>query len=102
MLVTSTRNPDSRARLKVLTKTTDGFQIAEEDLKFRGPGDFFGQRQHGLPGLKVADLGCDTLLLQEAQAAARQLLAEDPELTSCPATAERIQALFTQAADTLN
>ena len=102
VLVTSTRNPDSRARLKVLTKTTDGFQIAEEDLKLRGPGDFFGQRQHGLPGLKVADLGCDTLLLQEAQAAARKLLAEDPDLTTCPATAERIQALFTQAADTLN
>ena len=56
VLVTSTRNPDSRARLKVLTKTTDGFQIAEEDLKLRGPGDFFGQRQHGLPQLRIADL----------------------------------------------
>ena len=92
----------TRQRLKVMTKTTDGFKIAEEDLRLRGPGDFFGQRQHGLPGLKVADLGCDTLLLQEAQAAARKLLAEDPDLTTCPATAERIQALFTQAANTLN
>ena len=102
ILISDNQNEETRARLKVMTKTTDGFKIAEEDLRLRGPGDFFGQRQHGLPGLKVADLGCDTLLLQEAQAAARQLLAEDPELTSCPATAERIQALFTQAADTLN
>ena len=102
ILISDNQNEETRQRLKVMTKTTDGFKIAEEDLRLRGPGDFFGQRQHGLPGLKVADLGCDTLLLQEAQAAARQLLAEDPELTSCPATAERIQALFTQAADTLN
>mgnify|MGYP002924607868 CR=1 FL=1 len=102
ILISDNQNEETRQRLKVMTKTTDGFKIAEEDLRLRGPGDFFGQRQHGLPGLKVADLGCDTLLLQEAQAAARKLLAEDPELTSCPATAERIQALFTQAADTLN
>ena len=58
--------------------------------------------RHGLPGLKVADLGCNTKLLQEAKEAARKLLAEDPDLRACPATAERIQALFTQAADTLN
>ena len=81
---------------------TDGFQIAEEDLRLRGPGDFFGARQHGLPGLKVADLGCDTQLLQEARQAAEQLLAQDPALTSCPATAERVTELFTQQADALN
>ena len=102
ILISDNKNEETRQRLKVMTKTTDGFQIAEEDLRLRGPGDFFGQRQHGLPGLKVADLGCDTQLLQEARQAAEQLLAEDPDLTSCPATAERIQALFTQAADTLN
>ena len=102
ILISDNRNEETRQRLKVMTKTTDGFKIAEEDLRLRGPGDFFGQRQHGLPGLKVADLGCDTQLLQEARQAAEQLLAEDPELSSCPATAERIQALFTQAADTLN
>ena len=102
ILISDNKNEETRQRLKVMTKTTDGFKIAEEDLRLRGPGDFFGQRQHGLPGLKVADLGCDTQLLQEARQAAEQLLAEDPDLTSCPATAERIQALFTQAADTLN
>ena len=67
-----------------------------------GPGDFFGVRQHGLPGLKIADLGCDTKLLQEARQAALSLLEADPELTNHPATAERVQALFDQAADTMN
>lgn len=85
-----------------MTQTGDGFKIAEEDLRLRGPGDFFGQRQHGLPGLKVADLGCDTLLLQEAQSAAEELLQKDPELSACPAVAERVEELFQQNADTLN
>ena len=102
VLVSDNQNEETRQRLKVMTKTSDGFKIAEEDLRLRGPGDFFGQRQHGLPGLKVADLGCDTRLLQEAQSAAESLLAEDPELRTCPATAERIRTLFEQAADTLN
>ena len=77
VLVTSTRNPDSRARLKVLTKTTDGFQIAEEDLKLRGPGDFFGQRQHGLPQLKIADMTTDMEVLRQAQRCARELLQQN-------------------------
>ena len=72
-----------------MKKTNDGFRIAEEDLRLRGPGDFFGQRQHGLPGLRVADIGCDTQLLRQAQAAAEQLLSRDPKLSTCPATAER-------------
>ena len=102
ILISDNRNEETRQRLKVMTKTTDGFQIAEEDLRLRGPGDFFGARQHGLPGLKVADLGCDTQLLQEARQAAEQLLAQDPALPSCPATAERVTELFTQQADALN
>ena len=85
-----------------MTKTTDGFQIAEEDLRLRGPGDFFGLRQHGLPGLRVADLGCDTRLLAEAQSAADGLLAEDPALTHHPATAERVRKLFQQSENSLN
>ena len=102
ILISDNRNEETRQRLKVMTKTTDGFQIAEEDLRLRGPGDFFGARQHGLPGLKVADLGCDTQLLQEARQAAEQLLAQDPALPPCPATAERVTELFTQQADALN
>ena len=102
ILISDNQNEETKQRLKVMTKTADGFKIAEEDLRLRGPGDFFGQRQHGLPGLRIADIGCDTNLLKEAQAAAEALLAEDPELTTCPATAERITELFTQQADAMN
>ena len=102
ILISDNQSEETRQRLKVMTKTTDGFRIAEEDLRLRGPGDFFGQRQHGLPGLKIADLGCDTQLLKEAQQSAEALLAEDPTLASCPAAAQRLKELFAQAADTLN
>ena len=104
VLVTSTRNPDSRARLKVLTKTTDGFQIAEEDLKLRGPGDFFGQRQHGLPQLRIADLAGDMRVLKEAQLAAQELLECDPGLKR-PEHApllKQIHRLFEQHGDMFN
>ena len=104
VLVTSTRNPDSRARLKVLTKTTDGFQIAEEDLKLRGPGDFFGQRQHGLPQLRIADLAGDMRVLKEAQLAAQELLERDPGLKR-PEHAlllKQIHRLFEQHGDMFN
>ena len=102
ILISDNRNEETRRRLKVMTQTTDGFKIAEEDLRLRGPGDFFGERQHGLPGLKLTDLGMDTQLLREAQESADALLARDPELKSCPATAERVTELFSQAGDTLN
>ena len=104
VLVTSTRNPDSRARLKVLTRTTDGFQIAEEDLKLRGPGDFFGQRQHGLPQLRIADLAGDMRVLKEAQLAAQELLERDPGLAR-PEHApmlKQIHRLFEQHGDMFN
>ena len=80
VLVTDTRNPDSMQRLRVLASTTDGFKIAEEDLKLRGPGDFFGSRQHGMPAMRLADLTGDMRLLQESQQAALTLLREDPRL----------------------
>ena len=96
VLLSDVRNEDTRRRLKALTDTNDGFRIAEEDLKLRGPGDFFGSRQHGLPVLKAADLSCDMPLLKEAQDAARALLAEDPLLTQAEHAVlrRRIQALF--------
>ena len=102
VLISDNKNEETRARLKVMTKTADGFKIAEEDLRLRGPGDFFGERQHGLPGLRIADIGCDTKLLQEAQQAALALLERDPELKSCPAAAERVEELFRQKADAMN
>ena len=102
ILISDNQSEETRARLKVMTKTTDGFKIAEEDLRLRGPGDFFGERQHGLPGLRVADIGCDTALLQEAKEAAEALLARDPELKDHPTTAARIEELFRQKADAMN
>ena len=102
VLVSDNKNDETRQRLKAMTKTADGFKIAEQDLRLRGPGDFFGLRQHGLPGLRVADLGCDTRLLAEAQSAADGLLAEDPALTHHPATAERVRKLFQQSENSLN
>ena len=104
VLVTSNRNPETRERLKTLTRTTDGFRIAEEDLKLRGPGDFFGQRQHGLPQLRIADLAGDTRVLKEAQEAAAALLARDPGLDEPEhrLLREQIQRLFTQQAERFN
>ncbi|MPM36424.1 ATP-dependent DNA helicase RecG [bioreactor metagenome] len=102
VLISDSRNEETRQRLRIMTQTGDGFKIAEEDLRLRGPGDFFGLRQHGLPGLRIADLGCDAALLREAQSAADALLAEDPKLSACPATAQRVAELFAQNAETLN
>ena len=69
-------------RLRAVCKTTDGFAIAEEDLKLRGPGDFFGTRQHGLPQLRIADMAGDMQLVRVTQEAASWLLSEDPELSA--------------------
>ena len=102
ILISDNRNEETRVRLKVMTQTGDGFKIAEEDLRLRGPGDFFGRRQHGLPALKVADLTCDMALLKEAQAAAVKLLERDPELEGCPETARRVESMFEVNADAMN
>ncbi|WP_294511163.1 ATP-dependent DNA helicase RecG [uncultured Intestinimonas sp.] len=104
VLVSDNRSPDTRARLKVLTQTNDGFKIAEEDLKLRGPGDFFGQRQHGLPALRVADLETDTRVLKEAQDAAAEVLAADPALTRPEhrPLLEKVRRLFEEDPDRFN
>ena len=104
ILLSDSQNEETRARLKVMTQTNDGFRISQEDLRLRGPGDFFGQRQHGLPAMKIADLSCDMRLLDEAQTAARQLMAQDPELTEPThrPLRRRIRQLFDTNADMLN
>ena len=101
VLVTSTRSPETMERLRTLASTTDGFKISEEDLKLRGPGDFFGSRQHGLPQMKIADLAGDTRLLSQAQEAARKLLREDPELSRPEdrPVLERVRQLFSDTPD---
>ncbi len=91
VLVSDTRTEESRARLKVLCDTADGFQIAEADLRQRGPGDFFGNRQHGLPALHIADLGTNMAAVNDARDAARAVLAADPALCAPEHAALRAQ-----------
>jgi ATP-dependent DNA helicase RecG len=71
---------ESRVRLQAMARTNDGFQIAEEDLSLRGPGEFFGIRQSGFPDFRVAQLVRDTPILIEARKEAFRLIQEDPEL----------------------
>ncbi len=104
VLITATRSLEAMERLRTLASTTDGFKIAEEDLKARGPGDFFGNRQHGLPQMKLADLAGDMRLLSEAQEAAKELLERDPQL-SAPEdrpVLDRVRRLFADTPDIFN
>ncbi|MBQ1236471.1 MAG: ATP-dependent DNA helicase RecG, partial [Oscillospiraceae bacterium] len=80
VLVSDHEGEESKARLNIMCKTNDGFKISEEDLRLRGPGDFFGSRQHGLPEMHMADLGADVQLLQRAQDEAAKLMLKDPGL----------------------
>ena len=104
ILMNAARSPEARARLEALCKTGDGFRISEEDLRLRGPGDFFGARQHGLPEMRIADLGADMRVLQSAQDAAAALLERDPELSQAEHAALRaqVESLFQGAAGTIN
>ena len=104
ILTSHNRNAETLQRLKALCKTTDGFKIAEEDLKLRGPGDFFGARQSGLPAFRVADLSCNLQTLQDAQAASAQWIDADGTSDSPEAIAlrARIGDLFHRAEGTMN
>lgn len=104
ILTTHNRNPETLQRLKALCKTTDGFKIAEEDLRLRGPGDFFGSRQSGLPAFRVADLGCDLAAMKGAQQASADWIdaygaSDTPEAN---ALRERIGDLFARSEGTMN
>jgi ATP-dependent DNA helicase RecG len=104
ILTSHNRNAETLQRLKALCKTTDGFKIAEEDLKLRGPGDFFGARQSGLPAFRVADLSYDLQTLKDAQAASAQWIdhsgtADTPEAN---ALRDRVRELFHRAEGTMN
>ena len=98
-LVSDNQSEAVQKRLKFLCSTTDGFAVAQYDLETRGPGDFFGSRQHGLPTLQIADLMNDTRTLHAAQAEAAALLAEDP-LLAAPEHAlleAQVQQMFDKA-----
>lgn len=96
ILITDAKNDTAQRRMKVMETTTDGFKIADEDLKLRGPGEFFGSRQHGLPEMKIADMLEDRSTLEETQRAAKEIMARDPELSSPESAAlkNEIQRLF--------
>lgn len=87
----------ARERLKVLCGTKDGFKVAQADLAQRGPGDFFGQRQHGLPKLHIADLSADLALMQEARVEAEDILQKDPALEKYPVLREHVQKMFAKS-----
>ena len=104
IMTSHNRNTETLQRLKALCKTTDGFKIAEEDLKLRGPGDFFGSRQSGLPAFRVADLSYDLGTLKDAQAASAQWIdahgtSDAPEAVALRA---RIGELFQRSEGTMN
>ena len=80
ILISDAKGENAKARLEMMAKTNDGFAIAEFDLKQRGPGDFFGNRQHGLPELRIADLLEDMDTLKQAKHAALDVLAKDRRL----------------------
>lgn len=104
ILISDAKNDEAKARLKAMCETNDGFKISEEDLRLRGPGDFFGSRQHGLPEMHIADLCGDTRTLQAAQDAAKSLLETDPTL-SAPENARlaaRVRRLFEANVTTIN
>ena len=93
ILMTDHVTEDCRTRMQIMSRTNDGFQIAEADLQLRGPGDFFGQRQHGLPPLQIADLSHDTQLLHEVQETAKKILEKDADLSAPEHGALRLEVL---------
>ena len=104
ILVSDAKGEEARARLHAMCATNDGFRISEEDLRLRGPGDFFGKRQHGLPEMHIADLAADMRVLETAQEAAKQTLAADPDLTRPDHAALRnqVERMFEANAGTIN
>ncbi len=104
ILTSRNKNAQTLARMKALCKTTDGFEIAEEDLKLRGPGDFFGSRQSGLPVFRAASLSCDLQTLKQAQQASAQWIEAEGSATTPEAEAmrRRIGELFLRAQGTVN
>jgi ATP-dependent DNA helicase RecG len=87
LLIHDSRNALARQRLEVLVRSTDGFEIAEMDLRLRGPGQVLGTRQSGLPDLALASLTEDGEVLEQARSIAQELLREDPDLQAAPALA---------------
>ena len=104
VLFSQNKNPQTRQRMKAFCQTNDGFKIAEEDLRLRGPGDFFGARQSGLPAFRVANLSCDLETLKQAQQASKEWIEEmgTADTRESRALRERIAQLFARNEGTMN
>ena len=98
ILIAGVVNNETKKRLKIMTETSDGFKISEYDLKLRGAGDFFGERQHGLPEMKIADIGSDRELISSAQSAAKDIIEESPDLEKFPLLKADIEKMFSSGA----
>lgn len=99
VLVSDSESETARERLQIMKKYSDGFKIADEDLKQRGPGDFFGNRQHGLPELKIADMLSNNEILAECRRCADDILKEDfrLDLPKYAPLAEKITQMFSES-----
>ena len=104
VLISDNKNKETRKRLKALCSTNDGFKISQQDLELRGPGDFFGYRQSGLPSFRMASLATDLSILSRAQDAARHFLSKEPDMED-PMTIlllQHVESLFRNTDDTFN
>lgn len=81
VLISDAEGENTKSRLEIMCRTNDGFVIADKDLELRGPGDFFGSRQHGLPELKIADFAQNMDIVRESRAACELILKDDPDLS---------------------
>lgn len=102
ILISDTQNPDTKQRLQVLHQTNDGFKVAEYDLKARGPGDFLGKRQHGLPQLKIADLSSSMDTMEQVQQAAQQIHEHPLSAGEKALLQQRIQHILSTVGTNLN
>ena len=98
ILIAGNVSPETRERLKIMTATSDGFKISEYDLKMRGAGDFFGERQHGLPEMRLADPSMDRQLISMAQNAAKDILEKSADLSAFPELKSDIDKMFSSGA----
>ncbi|HHJ07519.1 MAG TPA: DNA helicase RecG, partial [Anaerolineae bacterium] len=100
LLLADSASPEAQARLEVMEKTNNGFELAEQDLKLRGPGEFFGTRQSGLPSLKLVKLS-DTKLLELAREEALTIFKQDPHLNhpKHKLLSNRVKAFWTKITD---